>query len=63
MVRARLHLICGNCGCPDEFTFSIVPTYTDAEETEMRDTVYLHCRNCATSHAIEDNAKPEGAKQ
>jgi hypothetical protein len=54
MVRARLHLICGNCGCNHEWTWK----HRKANEFDP-ETVSIICNNCCTIHAIEDNAKPD----
>lgn len=56
MVNARLHIICGNCGGNNYFTFQIVPENKECEELE---TVYLWCENCGTLHNIRDNSKPK----
>lgn len=53
MAHARLHIICGNCGCNDMFEYEIVKG-ADASE---QDAVWLWCRNCGTLHNIGDNAK------
>lgn len=51
MARARLHLICGNCGCNDMFSYRV-------EECEDEgQLIYLTCGNCATLHNLNDNAK------
>lgn len=54
MARARLHLICGNCGCNDEWEWQYVAGDTDASSD-----VYLSCKNCSTLHSLNDNAEPE----
>jgi hypothetical protein len=58
MVMARLHIICGNCGCNDMWEWEHKPKI-DGEDGEIIDDedVYLSCRNCATLHSINDNAK------
>lgn len=56
MVCARLHIICGNCGCNDMFEYRIDPEGQDFGD-RFEPSVRLHCRNCATIHALEDNAK------
>lgn len=57
MVMARLHLICGNCGCNNEWEWE----YREREEIDcdvMEDeNVWLWCNNCATLHSLNDNAK------
>lgn len=58
MVRARLHMICGNCGCNDEFEYKTIPKLID-DEDNLTDSVEVKitCRNCSTIHSLEDNAK------
>lgn len=57
MARARLHLICGNCGCNDMWEWEHVPEETDEGEIMETEDVHLCCRNCVTLHSINDNAK------
>lgn len=59
MVCARLHVICGNCGCNDEFSFVIDPEGHDItkEETEFEPAVFITCKNCATLHDLSENAE------
>ena len=52
MVRARIHLICGNCGSNDEWKWEYLP-----QENQEPSTVWLWCENCGTLHDISDNAK------
>lgn len=52
MARAKLHLICGNCGCNDMWEWDHKKGDEDAPED-----VYLHCRNCATLHSLNDKAQ------
>lgn len=52
MVCARLHLICGNCGCNDMWEWE----YHKKEFGEDADCVYLTCTNCSTLHDINDSA-------
>ena len=58
MVRARLHMICGNCGCSDEFKY-----YCENQEISIGDqqcnqyATTVVCDNCATLHDLEDNAR------
>lgn len=58
MAHARLHLICGNCGCPDMWKFQI-----DLEGQDFGDRcepdVFIKCGNCATLHSLADNAEQE----
>lgn len=55
MVMARLHIICGNCGCNDEFTFKIVPDMNDRGFGEpLEPAVCITCANCSTVHTLDD---------
>ena len=57
MVNARLHLICGNCGCDDEFKWEYIPEEVDDDgEVILDENVYIICNNCATLHSINNNA-------
>jgi len=59
MARARLHLICGNCGCNDEWEWEhITEKKLDSEIIQEQD-VFLLCLNCLTLHCINDNAEHE----
>lgn len=57
MARARLHLICGNCGCNDEWEWKHVEREEVECEVMVDEDVYLTCRNCGTLHSLNDNAK------
>jgi hypothetical protein len=52
-------MICGNCGCDDEFEFMIDPHGRDItqDESEFLPEVYITCRNCSTLHSLSDNAE------
>lgn len=56
MANAKLHMICGNCGSNDQFTYKIVPEVDD-DTGEDYNVVSVSCNNCSTSHVLEDNAK------
>lgn len=56
MVMARLHVICGNCGCNDEFEYTAFDQANDEGEI-VGIAVRIKCRNCGTIHSLEDNAK------
>jgi len=60
MARARLHIICGNCGCNDKFTFEIVPEGQDISDVEpkFKPAVWILCGNCTTLHDL-NNYIPE----
>ena len=57
MVMARLHLICGNCGCNDDWEWEHKPKEMVGDELMSDDDVVLSCRNCSTLHFVNDNAK------
>jgi len=59
MVRARLHVICGNCGCNDSFTYSIDPEGHDMsdEEVVFDPSVNIYCDNCGTIHDLSDTVE------
>ena len=61
MVMARLHLICGNCGCNDEWEYYYEGEIVDrpTQEKIQDEDVKLCCRNCATIHSLNDNAEPK----
>ena len=58
MANAKLHIICGNCGCNNDFKLIIEREGDDItdEVTEYEDSARLICRNCSTLHDIKDNA-------
>lgn len=53
MANARLHVICGNCGCNDSFSWRIVEDLEDYGEYQ-EDGVILQCNNCVTNHNLND---------
>jgi RNase P subunit RPR2 len=57
MVMARLHLICGNCGCNDMWEWEYMPEEIFEGELMSDEDVSIICNNCATIHRIKDNAK------
>ena len=64
MVMARLHIICGNCGCNsdhDNFTYNHEEYPSDAEETKMQYETTIVCNNCSTIHWLNENAVNKNA--
>ena len=57
MVMAKLHIICGNCGSSDAFEYKHDEHAADDEETTMQYETTITCKNCATIHWLNDNAK------
>lgn len=59
MANAKLHVICGNCGCSDEWMLHIDRCGKDVSQTfpEFIDAAYMKCGNCGTLHDLSDNAK------
>lgn len=62
MARARLHLICGNCGCDNMWTYEIAPEGNDIEGILVPD-VRILCGNCTTLHSLGDKAKNQKPAQ
>lgn len=65
MAHARLHIICGNCGCNTEFEFEIVPDghdVTEDDEPKFKPAVWIYCKNCSTLHDLYDTI-PEKEKK
>ena len=58
MAHAKLHMICGNCGSNDQFTYRIVTDYDDDKEQDYP-RISIACNNCSTLHYLEDNAAEE----
>ena len=56
MTNAKLHIICGNCGCNHMFDYKIVTNYDDDTKEEF-ETVGIGCNNCGTIHQLDDNAE------
>jgi len=56
MANAKLHVICGNCGCNNSFTFKI--DFRGRNDNDGNDYagVNIICENCSTLHSLEDNA-------
>lgn len=57
MAHARLHMICGNCGCNNEFEHKIEEEIND-DTNQKQMVVYIFCNNCNTLHNLENNSKP-----
>jgi hypothetical protein len=55
MANAKLHMICGNCGCNDYFDYKI-KTEIDDSNNEPYQVVYIFCKNCSTLHDLDKNA-------
>lgn len=56
MVMAKLHVICGNCGCNDDFVFSVIQEKAEDGYGEGS-YVSIECNNCNTIHDLNDNLK------
>ncbi len=52
MAHAKLHIICGNCGCNDELTYSVDPKGMDFGD-RFEPSVTIACRNCGTLHSLD----------
>jgi len=62
MAHSRLHMICGNCGCNNMFSYEIVKDAKDFGDY-VEEGVYIHCENCSTPHSLDDNAKMRKKKR
>lgn len=62
MAKSRIHVICGNCGCNDMWTWKIVKNGIDLDGENFEDDVYLICGNCATIHSLWDKFPKESSK-
>ena len=51
MVMARIHIICGNCGSNDDWSYEIVKDAQDFGDY-FKDDVYMWCGNCGTLHSL-----------
>lgn len=51
MVRARLHMICGNCGNSEGFTFEV-----NEDEELGHPSVSIKCPDCSTIHWLDEYA-------
>ena len=56
MATAKLHLICGNCGCDNQWSWQHHP---ENENHETGEDVYLICNNCSTIHQLSQKATKE----
>ena len=58
MVMARLHIICGNCGCNELFESKLERDFIENENGSFEDETAIHCKNCSTIHFLSDSIKP-----
>lgn len=54
MVKSRVHLICGNCGCNDEWSWTYCKDSDDNGDGTADDDVLLKCGNCSTIHSMNE---------
>ena len=57
MANAKLHIICGNCGCNDNFEYRHVEHFTGPDDQAKQMVTELACQNCSTLHVLNNNAK------
>ena len=57
MVMAKLHIICGNCGCNDNFELQLLRDGDEFCDKEKEDSAHMLCKNCSTIHNIKDNVQ------
>ena len=56
MVMAKLHIICGNCGCSDDFEHKHSEEFVGRDDEGKQWKTDLVCKNCSTLHNLEDNS-------
>lgn len=56
MANAKLHIICGNCGCNDSFEYQHVNDFTGPDDAATQQKTQLVCKNCSTLHTLDHNA-------
>lgn len=56
MTRARIHIICGNCGSNDSWKAVYDPQGNDVtvDEPKFEPSLHLACGNCSTLHFIDE---------
>lgn len=50
MVNAKLHMICGNCGCNDQWENSVYIADGDGEKPQVN--IWIACKTCSTLHVL-----------
>lgn len=61
MVNTKIHIICGNCWCNDEWTLRVDATGDEiiddetSKVTGYRPKVALLCGSCITLHFLDEN--------
>lgn len=61
IANPRIHVICGICGCKDEFSFHFSNYMRDEEDEfiidengDMIPDVYISCGNCASLTGLDE---------
>lgn len=49
MANSKLHIICGNCGCNNMWTWNI-----HIEHDPYLEDVFIKCGNCSTLHSLDE---------
>jgi len=57
-LNPSIHIICGMCGCNNEFEYHLTTDVNDATN-EMETNVVLICGNCSTLTYLNDLIKEE----
>lgn len=59
MVKAILHMICGNCGSNDDFKYEIDynPNWATDQQGNREYEVIISCGGCSTLHWLQNNAQ------
>lgn len=56
MVMAKLHVICGNCGCNNDFEYNHSEEFVGKDDQGKQWKTSLVCKNCSTIHELDDNS-------
>jgi len=52
--KNRIHMICGFCGCKDEFMYQVKPEGACNNDGIEYPEVYILCYNCTSSTALSE---------
>ena len=54
IAKTRIHMICGICGCNEEFEFEINPTGNCNNDGEEYPSVTIVCNNCSSITNLDE---------
>ena len=56
MAICDLHMICGCCGCANDWEWDFVPSEEPDNLESCDDDVYIYCNNCGKLHSLNEKA-------